>query len=89
MSIVFLKRRSSERLGFQRRPFWLDGFFSVKAPFHRSSFQPLQFRWRKTVLHVLTRVHWLQGNRTHGGRCRLSSSTGSLFGLRAQSFCKC
>ncbi|WZZ44246.1 hypothetical protein YC2023_040505 [Brassica napus] len=64
-----LFRRSSERLEFQRRPFWLDGFFSVKAPFHWSSFQPLQFRRRKTILHVLTRVQWLQGNRTRGGRC--------------------
>ncbi|KAH0909678.1 hypothetical protein HID58_032999, partial [Brassica napus] len=73
--------RSSERSGFQRRPFCLDGFFSVKAPFHRSSFQPLRFRRRKTVIHVLTRVHWLQDNRTRGGRCMLSSSTGSLFGL--------
>ncbi|KAF3509649.1 hypothetical protein F2Q69_00005007 [Brassica cretica] len=86
MSIVFSKRRSSERLEFQRRPFWLDGFFSVKASFHWSSFQPLQFRRRKTILHVLTRVQWLQGNRTRGGRCRLFSSMGSLFGLRAQSF---
>ncbi|KAH0892580.1 hypothetical protein HID58_055009 [Brassica napus] len=51
-----VERRSSERLEFQRRPFWLDGFFSVKAPFHWSSFQPLQFRRRKTILHVLTHV---------------------------------
>lgn len=53
MAIVFSKRRSSERPGFQRRPFWMDGFFSVKALFRRSSFQPLQFRRRMTALHRL------------------------------------
>ncbi|WZZ72792.1 hypothetical protein YC2023_084162 [Brassica napus] len=53
MSIVFSKRRSSERPEFQRRPFWMDGFFSVKALFRRSSFQPLQFRRRMTALHRL------------------------------------
>lgn len=33
MSIVFSKCRFSERLGFQRIPLWLDGFFSVSSEF--------------------------------------------------------